>query len=213
MKYFIKQAISITTSNKVDVIARTKGLTLESRTTPQKPIRTKSSTGIKQKIQQPITKTGKFMDSFDNVKYILKHKAYIIGPGRQLGLGYKQLLSHDNSKFSKEEFGPYTRYWYGDRGITGTMSPEVMEAFKHAVVESHYKKNPHHTRNHVGDDDFKYKLEEIVDWYAASKAQSSNPSKHPSFRDWYLQKRDYFLTHPIKPVDPYVDQYIINSID
>jgi len=297
MKYFTKTAVSITTSNKVDVAAPTKGLTLQSRTTPTKTIKAGSGVVPKQKVQQPkpsgkvvmaslrkvsralapamaelygktkslkgknvflgdkvkssvlsegfsefskhdksaiktisendrlikeyvgqlkakgvnfdrhFAKHGSLREDWENLKYVTKHKAYIIRPGRQLGLGYVQLLKHDMSKFRPAEWNPYKKHLFG----TGN-GPETGKAFRNAVATSHYRRNPHHRESPLYSSDIKYKLEEVVDWYAASKAQASDPAQHPTFKQWYLQRRDYFLAHPIKPVDPLVDQHIINTI-
>jgi len=218
LKYFTKEAVSITGNSKVDVAAGNKGQGVISRTTPIKKHKLKDNPDTRNTQQPKPTKTdlkevtAELRDDWNNLKYVTKHKAYIIGPGRELGLGYGQLLKHDNSKLSRKEWGPYRDYWFSDKGIRGERDPNIRLKFRDAVQNSHYRKNPHHTRNHIGDNNLKYRLEEVVDWYAASKAQSSNPGKHPSFKEWYVSHRDRFLSSDVNPVDPLLDNYIINKI-
>ncbi len=122
-------------------------------------------------------------DDWQNLKYIAKHKAYLISPGRQLGLGYGQLLKHDLSKLTPSEWGPYSKFWFGSTGITGTRDPETFKNFRNAVVNSHYKKNKHHNSQ---NEPIKYKLEAVADWYSSAKTQSKNPGNFPDFKSWYL---------------------------
>jgi hypothetical protein len=135
-------------------------------------------------------------DDWQNLKYIAKHKYYIYGPGRELGLSRGQLLKHDLSKFSRDEWGPYRDFFYSDKRDL----PETKERFLSAVHNSHYKKNLHHTSYHE-DVPFKYKLEEVVDWYAAAKTQSDNPRSFPSFKEWYLENRHKFINKIGEDVD------------
>lgn len=122
-----------------------------------------------------------------------------------MGLGYGQLLKHDLSKFRPAEWNPYKKYFFGER------TPEVTKSFRNAVETSHYKRNPHHRQN-LKNNQLKYQLEEVVDWYAASKAQAADPKKHPSFKNWYFDNRERFLANTSKPVDPRVDKYITSKI-
>ena len=210
MKFFAKHAASVTPINKPQASAGNTGQGVISRTTPAKKHKRRDNPSTTHQQPKP-TKTdlkevtASLREDWNNLKYVTKHKAYIIGPGRELGLGYGQLLAHDMSKFRPSEWNPYKKYFCGER------TPEVTKNFRNAVETSHYKRNPHHRQN-AEHAQKKFQLEEVVDWYAASKAQSSSPSRHPSFKQWYLQRRDYFLQHPIKPVDPFVDQHIINKI-
>ncbi len=58
------------------------------------------------------------------------------------------------------------------------------------------------------EDTLKYQLEEIADWYAASKIQSGNPAGFPDFSSWYEMNRQRFVDHPSKPLSANVDSYI-----
>jgi hypothetical protein len=146
-------------------------------------------------------------DDWENLKYITKHKAYIYGPMKQMGLSTGQALKHDLSKFSPGEWGPYSKFFHGKTGIKGTNAPETRAAFREAVESHHYTHNPHH-RQHAKKMPFKYQIEEVADWYAAGKAQSSDPGSFPDFKTWYLSRRKHFMNHPTKPVSTKADAYI-----
>jgi len=149
-------------------------------------------------------------DDWKNLKYIGEHKYYIIGPGREIGVPTWQLLKHDLSKFSPAEWEPYSQFWFGSKGVTGTKDPAVHAAFLRAI-KHHYANNPHHYQN-PKHDQLKYKLEEVVDWYASAKAQSPKPSQFPTFDNWYATHRKAFLGSKRNSLSPQIDSYIKKKI-
>ena len=121
-------------------------------------------------------------DDFDNLKYILKHKYHIYKGGREIDVPRMQLLKHDLSKLSPSEWGPYKRYWFGEK------TPETKKEFRHAVESSHYKKNPHHPAHWKGKPmPMDYKLEMMADWYSAGRSQGTHRFK--SFKSWWKGNR------------------------
>ena len=217
MKYFKKIAAEITGANTPQVAAPKRVPPVKSRTTPVKSTSKSTNSTISTKAgnntnvgvagNASINKTAKFKDDLEYFKYVAGHKARIYRPGRDLGLRVGQMLRHDNSKFSRKEWGPYRDYFYSDKGIKGENLPETHAKFREAV-EHHYDKNPHHNTEGAP---FRFRVEEIVDWYAAAKTQATNPREFPSFEDWYLANHEKFITQPRKRVGPVVDEYIIRS--
>lgn len=108
------------------------------------------------------------------------------------------IKNHDNSKYSKEEYDAYDKYFY-----SRNRSYEVVNNFNYAW-NHHMKHNPHHWQYWVyADDDggtakFKpleipkiYVLEMICDWWSFS-FRSGNLF---DIFDWY-EKHQYIILHP-----------------
>lgn len=136
-------------------------------------------------------------ENYDNLKYLAKHKYYIISPARQLGLPLGQILKHDLSKLTSAEWSPYVQHWFGKKTKEGEKAYEAARAHHFANNPSHFDKGPR-----------KYKLEAVADWYAAGKAQAVDPSNFPDFKTWYMSNRENFLSHPTKPISSNVDSFI-----
>ena len=103
--------------------------------------------------------------------------------------------AHDLSKFSKEEYDAYDKYFYG-----GNRSFSVVNNFNYAWL-SHIHNNPHHWQYWVlqYDDEpeealempYNYVIEMICDWWSFSWK-----NKDPySIFDWYEKHKDMKL-HP-----------------
>lgn len=81
---------------------------------------------------------------------LMKHKACVFEAGVQLGgIPRMQLVRHDESKFMAEEFYPYARHFYGDKGDEPGFTLAVLRHFnlnKHHgpywVVEGRMKSKP-----------------------------------------------------------------------
>lgn len=67
--------------------------------------------------------------------YVLRHKYHVLVAGRRLGVPLWRLIVHDWSKFTRAEWGPYVRRFYGGGGN----DEEFRAAWLHHVQE-----NPHH---------------------------------------------------------------------
>ena len=205
----------VTKASKTIAALPTKGFSVKSPATPRAKgsSATTSRKFFKADTTTTTTATEKSInkmaeDNIEQAKYLAKHKYFIMSPGRQLGLSIPQLLKHDLSKLTPSEWGPYKRYWFGDR------TPQDRKDFD-VAREHHYQNNPHHYRQRSDiskNKVFKYQLEEVADWYAAAKAQSSNSSNFPSFANWYETNRQHFITHQDKPVESHVDSFIRKKI-
>jgi len=130
--------------------------------------------------------------------YIDNHRANVkdayaahgtkIGAILGLSIGDMQTLhtlveTHDESKFSKEEFEGYRQYFYPAPGET-----KDHDAFQKAW-EHHYRCNRHHYEGWVVAGvptlmDPIYVAEMILDWEAMSRNFGGNPL------DWYQKNKD-----------------------
>ena len=105
-------------------------------------------------------------------KYIINHKANVSKFADWLLkkcpevfkdidiMSFKTLINnHDESKFSKEEFEPYARFWFNDSEHYD-YDPEYEAAWEH-----HWKNNKHHPEFWQGQDmPLIYILEMLCDW-------------------------------------------------
>jgi len=113
-----------------------------------------------------------FSQNWNNAKYLTKHKYYVYRAGRELDVPRLQLLKHDLSKLTPSEWGPYRRYWFGQK------TPEVVSDFRQATSQ-HKSRNPHH---HPSPTDINTNLEAIADWYSAGRAQGQYAQT--PFKNW-----------------------------
>jgi hypothetical protein len=136
----------------------------------------------------------------DYGSYLLPHKYYVFKASRELDLPLTRALGHDLSKFKPDEWVPYSDWFNGPAGITGTKDRETYLNWRKAV-DKHYIRNEHHWRpkhlepNQVPLD---VKLESIADWYGVNRAKGNTKK---DFKDWFEEKRHTF------PIDkPTVDE-------
>jgi len=138
--------------------------------------------------------------------YLLKHKWYVMIECFKAGL-ILQGLTHDLSKFTREEFIPYSNFFYGKTSYlykkakkkNGYCKPFITgdQEFDDAWL-IHCKRNKHHWQWWVFPDeqgivraipiDKKYLTEMLCDWVAAGKAQGHcSPQNDPyqNVREWY----------------------------
>lgn len=151
------------------------------------------------------------------LKYVLRHKWFVFVAGRYLGVPLWQLLIHDLSKFSREEWGPYVEYFYGpdlpeDRpwddywfasSIHGTARTRRQERFDHAWLH-HQRVNPHHWQYWLLKEDSgelkplempaHYIYEMIADWCGVGLALGKGWENTP---DWYTANKDKMLLAPM----------------
>jgi hypothetical protein len=132
------------------------------------------------------------------LRYVLRHKLYVYRAGRVLGVGRWQLLVHDLSKFSRAEWGPYVRRFYGGRG--GVMDKAAdPEEFNQAWAH-HWQVNAHHPEHWTRAEEpgvghrpmpLLYVREMVADWYGAGMAQGK-----PDCWAYYRANQDRYPFHP-----------------
>lgn len=127
------------------------------------------------------------------LKYVLKHKWYVLVYGLKLGVPIWQLIVHDLSKFSRAEWKPYVHYFYKTQqwdklsdiptfalqwDNKWNVKSYVKIKFDHAW-NHHQKRNPHHWQYWLLQNDqegpvalnmpYEYIIEMIADWCSAGK--------------------------------------------
>ena len=147
------------------------------------------------------------------LKYVVKHRWFVMQEGLKLGVPFWQLLIHDLSKFRPDEFIPYARYFYGEYRPWSDFTPGlklvwlsayhyskegVEEAFNKAWLK-HIHRNPHHHQHWVLREDsgavmalcmpHHYMLEMVADWRGAGRAINGKDDT----RTWYMANRDKMM--------------------
>jgi len=132
------------------------------------------------------------------LKYVLRHKWYVILEGRKLHVPLWQLIIHDWSKFLPGEWLPYARTFYAPDG-SSQYEPEA--GGMAAAWNAHQKRHPHHwqywmlTWDHGGTERLlmpeRYAREMLADWRGAGRALGK-----PDTRGWYLANKDKMQLHP-----------------
>lgn len=128
------------------------------------------------------------------------HKAYDwlmrnINGANEFGRPSTCLWSHDESKYTRDEYRAYDDYFYGDK-----KTKEVRSNFNYAWL-NHIHNNPHHWQYWVLINDdaeegtvaldipYKYVLEMIADWWSFSW-KSGNLYE---IFDWYDSHKDHMI--------------------
>lgn len=90
------------------------------------------------------------------LKYVLRHKYWVLRAGLHLGVPLGQLLRHDASKFSWQEWWPYVAWMYDSPDGTTDYWRNRAKEFPHdeeaqlrkrrfqRAWEHHWQHNPHH---------------------------------------------------------------------
>ena len=88
---------------------------------------------------------------------------------------YENILSHDISKRSQEEFDAYRKRFYPTEKEKSEKWDEIKKNFHTAWVH-HYRNNPHHVEYWDGKDmELCYILELYCDWKSVSLLKGGNP--------------------------------------
>jgi hypothetical protein len=154
------------------------------------------------------------------LKYVARHKWFVLLAGRERGVGLWQLLVHDWSKFLPDEWGPYAEWFYGYDGgswyaakamvekeggwWSGDFRADIEErkfAFDEAWLR-HQHRNPHHWQHWVLREDSgkekvllmpeKYRREMLADWMGAGMAINGHGLDQAlaETRAWYEKTTD-----------------------
>lgn len=116
------------------------------------------------------------MRHFNYMKYVLRHKWFVLLASIRIGAPIWGAIIHDLSKFRPSEWVPYARCFYAPNG-----SKQYKEDYAFALAwNDHQKRNKHHYQYWVilwdrGEYEplempRKYILEMIADWMGAGRA-------------------------------------------
>lgn len=131
------------------------------------------------------------------LKYVLKHKWFVMVAGRKIGASFWLTLIHDASKFLPSEWLPYSRTFYKPDGSKQYVeTPEFNMAW---LIHQH--RNPHHWQYWLLKEDSgklvplpmpeKYALEMIADWLGASKVKTGKME----CASWYEENKRNMVLH------------------
>lgn len=135
------------------------------------------------------------------LRYVLVHKWHVFKAGVALGdIPLIQLITHDWSKFSKEEWAPYRDFFHIKDDATFEARKQ---AFDYAL-QHHYTFNDHHPQHWGGGImPITCVREMVADWIGAARSQGRQPTLMGQ-RDWYEQNRTRLGLHPTTEQDTYL---------
>ena len=133
------------------------------------------------------------------LKYVLRHKWYVLLAGLKIGVPLLTLIFHDWDKFLPDEWFPYARTFYTPTGKK-QYSPDGTN-FDVAWLK-HQNRNKHHWQYWMitwdkGNTEClpmpdRWKKEMLADWRGAGKAITGKDN----LEDWYWANRDNIKIHP-----------------
>lgn len=126
---------------------------------------------------------------------VLTHKMWVGYYCFRAGI-YWRGITHDLSKFSRAEFGPYARYFKGPK-TSNTNEEEFHRAWVH-----HKNSNTHHYEYWIDEEGtplimpYEAALELVCDYLGACRAYNTGTfSYHKELKFW-LKKREKINIHP-----------------
>lgn len=142
---------------------------------------------------------------FGNLKYILRHKWFVLLAGLKLGVPIHQLIIHDYDKFLPVMWGPYVDRFFKKppQSREGYYhNPELANVRFNTAWLSHLNRQKHHWQHWLlqyDDGDFlvlpipdRFIREMVADWSGAGKAQGHGNDVSP----WYAKNKDRMKLHP-----------------
>lgn len=145
------------------------------------------------------------------LKYVLRHKWYVLLAGLKLGVPLWMLIFHDWDKFLPDEWFPYARYFYLPDGRSRYEAAKENGYYKPTTTDDesfdfawllHQKRNKHHWQWWMLPEDNGgmkilpmpdlYRREMLADWRGAGKAQGYGDNTH----QWYLSNKEKMSLHP-----------------
>jgi hypothetical protein len=139
------------------------------------------------------------------LKYLLRHKWFVLLACWRLGVPLRRALIHDWSKFTPSEFGPYKRYFFDrkDEFKAGKLDPNKVSADFDRAWNHHQKANKHHWDYWVMPGDKisqprpipmpeTYVAEMVADWMGAGRAKTGSWD----MEEWVCQNAPNMHLHP-----------------
>lgn len=132
------------------------------------------------------------------LKYVLRHKWYVLQECIKLGVPIWIAILHDWDKFMPDEWIPYAKTFYNKDG-----SKRYQEFPEFAVAWNlHQKRNKHHWQHWLltwdrGESEplpmpDVYRREMLADWRGAGRAITGKDEAG----DWYTKNKDKMKLHP-----------------
>ena len=139
---------------------------------------------------------------FQYLRYVVRHKWFVLVAGLKVGAPLWRLLIHDWSKFVPVEWSPYVQKFYGQPRV-GEVVAGVADnaAFERAWLH-HLHANPHHWQHWILQEESGATKalrmstglvrEMVADWMGAGRAITGRWE----VAEWYAKNRDKMLLHP-----------------
>ncbi len=131
------------------------------------------------------------------LSYIIQHKYFVFHAGRRIKVPLWRLIIHDWSKFTRAEWGPYVRRFYGKQDNPLAIQQDFDAAWLH-----HQHHNPHHWEHWVlmkGKNTYvalpmpiELVREMVADWAGAGRAITGKWE----VAEWYRTNRIKMILHP-----------------
>jgi hypothetical protein len=133
------------------------------------------------------------------LKYVVRHKWYVLKSASRTDCSLWRALIHDLSKLRPSEWSPYSRTFYEPDGSKKkySESTEFLQAWN-----QHQKLNPHHWQHWVLTMDGgstaalempeTYVREMVADWMGAGLAITGKNE----VEDWYTKNKNKMILHP-----------------
>lgn len=126
------------------------------------------------------------------LKYVLRHKWFVLIASKRTGCSLWRALLHDMSKFRPSEFFSYAYTFYDKNGRSCVAITDRFNiAWKH-----HQNRNPHHWEYWVSEHSplempHKYVREMVSDWMGAGRAKTGRWD----INEWYEENKDSMVLH------------------
>lgn len=143
------------------------------------------------------------MMHWEYLKYVLRHKWYVLLAGLKLGVPLRQLVVHDWSKFLPSEWLPYARHFYGGAYSAGEHDARKA-AFREAWLK-HLHRSPHHHQYWLLREDSgvafalempeRFAREMVADWAGAGRAQLGDSWTPSEVVGWYEKNEEKMVLH------------------
>lgn len=136
------------------------------------------------------------------LKYVLRHKWYVLLAGVRLGVPLVTLILHDWDKFMPDEWFAYRRRYFGDGDYQSQINEALEDPRYQMAWHLHQKRNKHHWQwwmTPKDDGTFrllpmsdKYRREMLADWKGAGRAITGRDDT----ANWYRANYDNIQLHP-----------------
>ena len=149
---------------------------------------------------------------FAYLKYVLRHKYYVLGACPPTGASIWRGLVHDLSKFLPSEWFPYAKTFYDKEGKSRYFKDQDFDT----AWLLHQRRNPHHWQYWVLLRDNgslaplrmpeKYAREMVADWIGAGIAITGRLE----VQSWYEREKTQMQLHP--DTQAFVERLIPNAL-
>jgi hypothetical protein len=142
---------------------------------------------------------------WQNLKYLVRHKWYVLRAGLKYRVWWHQLVLHDWSKLTPSEWSGYANYFFNrdpKLKLFAEADQDTQKQAFYAAWNAHQKRNKHHWNYWVSLGDGgkttvlempeRFVREMVADWAGASMAIRGFDDSI----NWYHVNRELIMLHP-----------------